>query len=331
MKMLSKRALLVLACAAGFASMATLPVSALAQTWPSRPIKIIVPFGPGGTTDIIARMMSDRLSVELGQPVVVDNRPGATGIIGSDAVAKAAPDGYTFGMATVTTHAINPGVFNKLPYDVLRDLAPVTRLVSVPNVMTVSPALNVSTVAQFVALAKAQPGKLSYGSAGQGSEANLMGELFNVTAGVKTLHVPYRGMAPALQDAMANQVNAAFDNLPSSLPFITSGKLVALAVAAPQRLVVLPDVPTFAEAGLTPVNDTSWFGLVAPAKTPADIVNRMQAASAKVLATPEVRTRIASLGGVAVGNSPDAFAAQLKGELDKFKKLADLAGIKLDQ
>ena len=331
MKTISKRTLLSLVLISGFASLTAMPLTSLAQAWPARPIKLIVQFAPGGTTDIIARMMSDRLTVELGQPVVVENRPGATGIIGSDAVAKALPDGYTFGMATVTTHAINPGVFNKLPYDVLRDLAPVTRLVSVPNVMTVSPALNVGTVAQLVSLAKAQPGKLSYGSAGQGSEANLMGELFNVTAGVTMLHVPYRGMAPALQDAMAGQINAAFDNLPSSLPFITSGKLVALAVAAPQRLAVLPDVPTFAEAGLAPVNDTSWFGLVAPAKTPADIVNRMQAASVKVLAMPEVRTRVASLGAIAVGNSPEAFTAQLKAELEKFKKLADVAGIKLDQ
>jgi tripartite-type tricarboxylate transporter receptor subunit TctC len=307
-----------------------LPFAATADTWPSRPIKLIVPFAPGGTTDIIARTMADRLTRELGQPVVVDNRAGASGAIGSDAVARAAPDGYTIGMATVTTHAVNPAVFSKLSYDVVRDLAPITRLVSVPNVMTVSPAAGVSTMAQMVAAAKAKPGKMSYGSPGRGSEANLMGELFNKSAQVSLLHVPYKGSAPALQDAMAGQIDVVFDNLPSSLPFIQGGKLRALAVASPKRIALLPDVPTFAEVGLAPVNDTSWFGMVAPAKTPLEIVNRIQAASAKVLAQPEVRATIEKLGGEPVGNKPEEFAAQLRSELDKFKRLADTSGIKLD-
>jgi tripartite-type tricarboxylate transporter receptor subunit TctC len=302
----------------------------LAQTWPQKPIKIIVQFPPGGTTDIIARTMSSRLTQELGQTVVVENRPGASGAIGSDAVAKAAPDGYTLGMATVTTHAVNPAVFSKLPYDVMRDLAPITRLVAVPNVMTVSPNLQVTTMAQMVAIAKAKPGKVSYGSAGLGSEANLMGELFNVTAQVQLLHVPYKGSAPALQDAMGGQIDAVFDNLPSSLGFIQSGRLKALAVASSKRLAILPDVPTFAEVGLAPVNESSWFGLVAPAKTPADVINRIQAACAKILAMPDVRATLANLGGEPVGNSPDEFAEQLRSELTKFKRLADAANIKLD-
>lgn len=317
--------------AAAAACPLAIPLTGFAQAWPSRPIKLIVPFPPGGTTDIVARTMSERLSQELGQPVVVDNRPGAAGAIGSDAVAKAAPDGYTIGMATVTTHAVNPAVFSKLPYDVLRDLAPITRLVAVPNVMTVSPALKVETMSQFLSLVRAQPaGKFTYGSAGQGSEANLMGELFNQSAQVKLLHIPYRGSAPALQDAMGGQVDAVFDNLPSSLPFIKSGKLRALAVASPKRIALLPDVPTFAEVGLTPVNDTSWFGLIAPAKTPPDVIARIRDASTKVLGQSEVRAALAKLGGEPVGNRPDEFSAQLHADLEKFKKLADTSGIKLD-
>jgi tripartite-type tricarboxylate transporter receptor subunit TctC len=306
------------------------PVAALAQSWPSRPIKLIVPFSAGGTTDIVARTVADRLGRELGQPVVVDNRAGAAGAIGSDLVAKAAPDGYTIGMATVTTHAVNPAVFKKLAYDVLRDLAPVTQLVAVPNIMTVRPAPELADMAKFVAVAKAAPGKLSYGSPGPGSEANLMGELFNHSAGVKLMHVPYKGAAPALQDAMAGQIDVVFDNLPSSLPFVQGGKLRALAVAAPQRIPQLPNVPTFAEVGLSSVNDTSWFGLVAPAKTPADIVRRIQEASAKVLAQPDVQQTLDKFGGVAVGSKPEAFTALLRSELAKFKQLADTSGIQLD-
>ncbi len=328
-----KKRLLVLSMAI-IATAAHLPQLASAQTpvpaWPNKPIKLIVQFAPGGTTDIIARTMSARLSQELGQPVVVENRPGAAGALGSDAVAKAAPDGYTIGMATVTSHAVNPAVFSKLPYDVMRDLAPITRLVSVPNVMVINPTLGVNTVAQMVALAKSRPGKVSYGSAGQGSEANLMGELFNVTAQVQLLHVPYRGSAPAIQDAMGGTIDVVFDNLPSSLPFIQSGKLKALAVASNKRLALLPDVPTFAEVGLTPVNESSWFGLVAPAKTPADIVLRIQSAAAKILAMPEVRTTMANLGSEPVGNTPEEFTAQLRSELVKFKRVADGANIKLD-
>ena len=309
----------------------TVPTITTAQTWPSRPIKIIVQFSPGGTTDIIARTMSDRLSQQLGQPVIVDNRPGASGVIGSDAVAKAPPDGYTIGMATVTTHAINPAVFKKLPYDVMRDLAPITRLVSVPNVVAVNPALGVKSIQELIAFAKTKAaGEVTYGSSGLGSEHNLNGELFNQSAGVKLLHVPYKGSAPAIQDAMAGQINLVFDNLPSSLPFIESGKLRALAVAAPKRLAILPNVPTFAEAGLAPLNSTSWFGLIAPAKTPKEVIDRIHAASVKVLAHPDVRAAIAKLGGEPVGNRPEEFTAQIRADLDKFKRLADSSGIQLD-
>ena len=320
-----KKRLLALAAALAF-----VPVFSHADNWPSKPIKLVVPFAPGGTTDLIARAMADRLTRELGQPVVVDNKAGASGAIGSDFVAKAAPDGYTIGMATVTTHAVNPAVFPKLAYNVLRDLAPVTQLVSVPNVMTVSPRLGVTTMAQFLAREKEQSGKLTYGSPGPGSEANLMGELFNQSAGAHVLHVPYRGSGPALQDAMAGQIDAVFDNLPSSLPFIQTDKLRALAVAAPRRIPQLPDVPTFAEVGLKPVNDSSWFGLVAPARTPADVVARLQAASAKVLAQPEMVATMDKFAGVAVGSKPEVFRVLLENELAKFKALADAGNIRLE-
>ena len=222
-------------------------------------------------------------------------------------------------------------MFTKLPYDVLRDLVPITRLVAVPNVMVINPNLGVSTMAQMVVLAKSKPGKVGYDSAGQVSEANLMGELFNATAQVQLLHVPYRGSAQAIQDAMDGTIDAVFDNLPSSLPFIQSGKLKALAVASTKRLALLPDVPTFAEVGLAPVNESSWFGPVAPAKTPADIVLRIQAAAAKILAMPEVHTTLANLGSEPVGNTPEEFTAQLRSELVKFKRVADGADIKLDE
>ena len=306
------------------------PSAGYAQTWPTRPIKLIVPFAAGGTTDIIARTMADKLTRELGQPVVVDNRAGASGAIGSDFVAKSAPDGYTIGMATVTTHAVNPAVFTKLSYNVLQDLAPITRLVSVPNVVTAGPAPKVKTMPELIALAKAKPGILTYGSPGPGSEANLMGELFNMSAQVKLMHIPYKGAAPALQDAMGGQIDVVFDNLPSSLPFIQSGKLIALAVASPKRLALLPEVPTFAEVGLASVNDTSWFGLVAPAKTPPEIINRIQQAAAKILAQPDTQATIEKLGGVGVGNTPAEFGSQLRAELEKFKKLANSSNIKLD-
>ncbi len=315
----------------GAASVALLPSLSAAQAWPARPLRLIVPFPPGGTTDIVARTIADRLGQALGQTVIVENKPGAAGAIGADAVAKAAPDGYVLGMATVTTHAINPAVFSKLPYDVLRDLTPVTRLVSVPNVLTVSPRLGVKTMAEFLALVRSKPtGTYTYGSAGTGSEANLMGELFNQAAGVSLRHIPYRGSAPALQDAMGGQVDAVFDNLPSSLTFIQSGRLQAMAIAAPKRLASLPDVPTFAEVGLAPVNDSSWFGLVTTGKTPPEVVNRIHAAVVQVLAQPEIREAFAKFSGEPVGNRPEEFTAQLKAELDKFRQLATNSGIKLD-
>ena len=309
-----------------------LPSFAQSDAWPSRPVKLIVPFAPGGTTDLIARLLADRLSRELGQSVVVDNRTGASGAIGSDAVAKAAPDGYTIGMATVTTHAVNPAVFPKLQYDVLRDLAPVTQLVAVPNVMTVSSKLQVQSMAQFLSLARDRDkgANLTYGSPGAGSEANLMGELFKQSAQVGLLHVPYRGSAPALQDAIAGQIDAVFDNLPSSLPFIQAGSLKALAIAAPRRIPQLPDVPTFTEVGLKAVNDSSWFGLVAPGKTPPSIVAKLQVASSRVLATPEARTVLEKFAGVPVGSTPEEFRALVESELKKFRVLADTSGIKLE-
>lgn len=301
-----------------------------ADPWPNRPIRLIVPFPPGGTTDVLARTLAEPLARQLGQTVVVENRNGAAGRIGSEFVIRADPDGYTLGIATVSSHAVTPVVYSGISYDPVRDLAPITRLASVPNVLTVGPAVPAQDLASFVALLKDKPNTYTYGSAGAGSEANMMGELFKLSTGTQMMHVPYRGSSPALQDALGGQIAAVFDNLPSSLPFIRNGDLKALAVAYPTRLEALPDVPTFAEAGIPEVNDASWFGLVAPARTPPEIVDRIQQAVAQVLQMPQVRDKLAGFSAVPVGNRPEVFAAELRAEIDKQRATAQRAGITLN-
>lgn len=316
-----------LICAlSGFA--AYLPMLATAQgAYPSKPIKLVVPFAPGGTTDIVARVVADKLGPLLGQPVVVDNRPGAGGSLGTDAIAKSAPDGYTLGVGTVSTLGINPAVFPKLPFDVERDLQPISNLASVPNVMSANPSTKAKTIQEFIALAKSQPGKLSYGTPGNGSLGHLMGEAFGHASQTQLLHVPYKGAGPALNDALAGQIDVLFDNLPSSLQYIQAGKLRALAVAAPKRLENFPDVPTFAEVGLHDVNGMAWFGVIAPAKTPEAIVTRLHGAIVKVLAMPEVAEKLKSLGAIPVGNSPAQFGQQIKTELEKSRRIVKSANI----
>ncbi len=300
------------------------------DNYPTKPIRLIVPFPPGGTTDIVGRLFADKLGKELGQTVVVENRGGAGGSIGSAFIANSAPDGYTLGIATVSTHGINPAIYSNLAFDAAKDFTPISNLAAVPNVMSINPKVAAKNMDTFVKLAKSQPGKITYASAGNGSVSHMMGELFKMSAGVDLMHVPYRGVGPALNDTLAGQVDVLFDNLPSSLPHIQSGALVALAVAAPQRVANLPDVPTFAEVGLAPVNDSSWFGLVGPAKLPQAITDKLYAAVAKVSADPDVKGRLNGLGAAPVGNKPAEFAKQISDEIAKNKRVAKEANVKID-
>ena len=304
--------------------------SAQAQPYPSRPVRVIVPFPPGGTTDIVARLVAERLGATLGQPAVIENRAGAGGAIGAAEIAKAAPDGYTLGLATVSTHGVNPAINAKLPYDALRDFTPISNLASVPNVVSAHPALNINDVRTLVERAKAAPGKISYASAGNGSLSHMLGELFKSSTGIDLLHVPYKGVGPALNDTLGGQVNLLFDNLPSSLPHIQSGRLRALAVASPARLDSLPDVPTFAEAGVPELNDPSWFGLVGPAKLPPAVVSRVHDAVGKTLAAADLRERMRSAGAVPAGNTPEQFAGQIRAEVERHRKVAAQRGIRIE-
>jgi tripartite-type tricarboxylate transporter receptor subunit TctC len=307
-----------------------LAATANAQTYPSRPVHIIVPFPPGGTTDIVARLVAERFAATLGQPAVIENRAGAGGAVGAAEIARAAPDGYTLGLATVSTHGVNPAINPKLPYDALRDFTPISNLASVPNVVSAHPALGVGDLRGLIERAKANPGKITYASAGNGSLSHMLGELFKASTGTDLLHVPYKGVGPALNDTLGGQVNLLFDNLPSSLPYIQSGKLRALAVSSPARLDALPGVQTFAEAGVPQLNDPSWFGLVGPAKLPEPVLARVHEAVTKALATPEVRERMQNVGAMPAGNSPREFAAQIRREIERHKRVAEESGIRVD-
>ena len=312
--------------------LAASPLVASAQASPSKPIRLIVPFAPGGTTDIVARMIADPLSKELGQPVIVENRGGGGGAPGAAELARAAPDGYTLGMATVSTMAVNPACNPKLPYKSPADFAMITNLVGVPNVVAVHPGkVAARDMAEFVKHLKANPGRLSYASSGTCGVGHMMGELFKASSGTFMVHIPYRGAGPALNDVLAGQVEVLFDNIPSSLPHFQSGKLRPLAVAAPNRLPQLPNVPTFAELKMPAVNDQVWYGLIAPAKTPDDIVKRLHAATLKVLAQPDLRNKLQQQTAVPIGNSPEEFRKQIIAERDKMIDLVKRQGIKLDQ
>ena len=307
-------------------------LGAAAQNFPNKPIRLIIPFPPGGTTDIVGRLVADELGKQLGQAVVVENRGGGGGAIGAVEVARAAPDGYTLGIATVSTMAVNPACNPKLPYKSPDDFALITNLAAVPNVIAVNPdKVRASSMDEFIKWLKANPGKISYASSGTCGIGHMMGELFKVTSGTFIVHIPYRGAGPALNDVLAGQVEILFDNLPSSLPHIQSGRLKAIAVAAPKRLEVLPNVPTLAELNLAPVNDQVWYGLVAPAKTPDAVIQKVNEAAVKVLAMPEIRDKLRLQGAAPVGNTPDQFRAQVIAERDKMMKLVKQQGIKLEQ
>ena len=311
-------------------SLALVAALASAQTYPTKPIRLVVPFPPGGATDILARDVAQKLTEAWGQSVIVDNRPGAGGNIGSELVAKSAPDGYTLEMGTVGTHAINASLYAKMPYDHVKDFTPVILVAGVPNVLVVNPALPANSVAELIAYAKANPGKLNFASSGNGTSIHLSGELFKVMAGVQITHIPYKGSAPALQDLLGGQVQMMFDNLPPSLPQIKAGKLRALAVTSLTRAPALPDVPTLAESGLPGFEASSWFGILAPAGTPAPIVAKLNAEIAKWLATPEAKEKLAKQGANAAGGTPDDFAKHIAAETAKWAKVVKDSGAKID-
>lgn len=296
---------------------ACLPLTASAQAWPAgKPVRLIVPFAPGGTTDIIARIINERLSKELGTAVVIENRAGGGGAVGAEVVARSAPDGYTLGVATVSTMATIPAVTPKPPYDPAKDFTPIINLVNVPNVMTVNPKnLPVKDMKEFIEVVRKAPGKYSFASSGTGGISHLDGELFKVLTKTFIVHIPYRGSGPALNDTIGGQVDIQMDNLPSSLPHIKSGKLKALAVMSDKRAPTLPEVPTFAEVGLKEANNMAWYGLVGPAGLPADIVQRVNTAANNAIKDAEVLKRFAEGGSIADGGTAQAFAQKAASEL----------------
>jgi tripartite-type tricarboxylate transporter receptor subunit TctC len=303
---------------------------AAAQSWPTKPIKIIVPFTPGGNTDIVARIVGERLSKTLGQPVLIENKPGAAGLLGATAVAKSPADGYTFLMGTVGTHAINAGLYSKMPYDTVKDFTPVTLVASVPNVLVVHPSLPANSVKDLIGYLKANPDKANFASSGSGTSIHLSGELFKIKTGVAMTHIAYKGSPPALTDLMGGQVQLMFDNLPTSLPYVKAGKLKALAVTTAKRIPALPDVPTVAESGLPGFETGSWFGLFAPAGTPKEIIGRVDSEMRKMVQSPEMREKLIQQGAEPVGMGSEEFAAYVKSELAKWGDVVKASGAKAD-
>jgi tripartite-type tricarboxylate transporter receptor subunit TctC len=301
-----------------------------AQAFPQKPIKLIVPFAPGGSTDMVARLLAERMSPILGQSVVVENRAGVGGVLGADAVAKASPDGYTLLMGTVSTHGASPAVYKKIPYDAAKDFEPITNVMSVPSVLTVHPKLPVKNLQEFVALAKASPGKYSYGSPGNGSLGHANVENLLQLAGIKLLHVPYKGGGPALNDALAGQIDALTDNLPSTLPHIQAGRLRPLALLSPQRSKLLPDLPTYKESGYPDLDEGGWFGLLAPAKTPRAVVLRLNEAAHQAMQDPAFKARAETIDGIAMANTPEQFGDQIKRALARYQRIAKSANIQID-
>jgi tripartite-type tricarboxylate transporter receptor subunit TctC len=299
------------------------------EAWPSRPVRFILPFPPGGGTDILGRLIAERLSASLGQPVVTENRGGAGGNVGAEAAARSAPDGYTI-VLVAPSLAISPTLYSKINYDPVKDFAPVSLVATVPNVMITQASLPVQNLQEFIALAKAKPGALNFGSGGAGTSNHLAGELFNIVTGAKLVHIPYKGVNLAMQDVLAGNVHLVFIGIPAAAPHIKTGRLRALALVAPQRSSALPEVPTVAEAGLRDFEVTTWYGVLAPAGTPRSVVTRLNAELVKIMHSPELKEKLAATGTDPLTSTPEEFADYIKREIAKWGDVVRKAGVKAD-
>ena len=306
-----------------------MPSAVAAQPFPTKPIRIIVAYTPAGTTDILARVVGQKMSEGFAQPVIVDNRPGVNGNIGTELAAKATADGHTLLMVTAGTHGINPSLYRKLGFDAVKDFAPISLVANVPNILVVNNSVPVKSVKEFIAHLKAHPDKFNYGTPGNGSTGHLSMEMFKTMTGTRMQHIPYKGSAGVLADVIGGQITATIDNLPPYLPQVKAGKIRGLAVSSVKRAAVLPDLPTIAESAVPGYNSGSWFGLVAPAGTPRPVIEKLAVETQRVLKLPDVAERVASLGAESVGSTPEQFAVYIKAEIAKWAKVIKEAGVEL--